>query len=195
MLFRRIGSIVVCMLFLSGCNPCFRTELEPFQKPSKRGPLNVFVKPAEDMKPVDIVHLKKVLAEKYTQAGFDPVELVDQKSTSGRSVEIAVVKYEHSVPGNNTCITTGIGSSYVCPLVAPCLLLPGYYHPQFEIVAEVSYYNSGRRVFKKILSAKSTSSANIINTGDENFRSEMEDTTLQNFTVAFLKEADGREKP
>ncbi len=163
------------------------------QKPSNRGPLEVVIKPAEDMKPADVAHLKKVLVEKYTQAGFNPVELEDKKGNSGRTVEISVMKYEHSVPGNNSCIGAGVGCSYVCFLVSPCLLVPGFYHPQFEMTAEVSYYNNGRRVFKKIMSAESTSSANIINRGDEKFRSEMEETTIHNFTVAFLKEIDGHE--
>jgi len=192
---RQLWLISVLVLLLSGCSPCFRTDPLPMQKPSNRGPLEVVIKPAEDMKAAELGQLKKSLAEKYEQAGFQPVNMEDSRSNGGRSVEIALMKYEHSAPGNNGCITTGVGSSYVCPLVAPCLLLPGYYHPQFEIIAEVSYYNHGRRIFKKIISAKSTSSANIINTGDEKFRNELADTTLHNFTVAFLKEVDSRKNP
>lgn len=187
---RPLWSVAAIILLLSGCSPCFKTELQPMQKPSSRGPLEVVIKPSEDMTSADLGRLKHSLVEKYELAGFKPVNLEDSRSNTGRSVEIAVMKYEHSVPGNNGCITTGIGSSYVCPLVSPCLLLPGYYHPQFEMIAEVSYYSHGRRVFKKVMSAKSTSSANLINTGDEKFRNELTDTTLHNFTVAFLKEVD-----
>ena len=190
---RSLWPVAVIILLLSGCAPSFKTELLPTQKPSDRGPLEVVIRPAEDMKTADVAHLRKVLAEKYSLAGFKPVELEDRRSNAGSSVEITVMKYKHSVPGNNGCITTGIGSTYVCPPVAPCLLLPGYYHPQFEMIAEVSFYSNGQRVFKKIMTAKSTSSANIINTGDEEFRNKMEDTTIHNFTVAFLKEADGHE--
>ena len=186
-----IWPVAVFIILLSGCAPCFRTEDMPMQSPSNRGTLEVIIKPAENMNTADVAHLKKVLVEKYSLAGFNPVDLEDRRGNGGRSVEIAVMKYEHSTPGNNGCIATGVGSSYVCPLVSPCLLLPGYYHPRFEMTAEVSFYSNGRRVFKKIMSAESTSSANIINTGDEKFRNEIENTTIHNFTVAFLKEVDG----
>ncbi len=190
----RIWPVVIFVILLSGCAPCFRTKAMPMQKPSNRGPLEVIVKPTEDMKPADVANLKKVLAEKYSLAGFNPVDLEDRRSNNGgHSVEIAVMKYEHSVPGNNACITAGVGCSYICFLVSPGLLVPGYYHPQFEMTAEVSFYNNGRRVFKKIMSAESTSSANIMNRGDEKFRNEIEDTTIHNFTVAFLKEVDSHE--
>jgi len=191
---RLAGTAALLVVLLSGCAPCFKTEPLPAQTQSHRGPLEVVVKPTEDMKPVEVAQLKKSLVEKYELSGFKPVEIEDKRSNTGRSVEIAVMKYEHSAPGNNGCITTGIGTTYVCPLVAPCLLIPGFYHPQFEMVAEVSFYSNGRRVFKKLMSAKSTSSANLINTGDEEFKAKMEDTTVHNFTVAFMKEVDDHEK-
>jgi len=188
-----IWPVAIFIILLAGCAPSLKTELAPMQKPSNRGPLEVIFKPVEGMEPNDIARLKKNLVEKFSLAGFNPVDLEDGRSNSGRSVEIAVMKYEHSVPGDNECITVGVGSTYVCPLVAPCLLLRGYYHPKFEIIAEVSFYSNGRRVFKKIMSAESTSSANIINTGDEEFKRKLEQMTTHNFTVAFLKEVDGHE--
>ncbi len=186
--------VAAFIVLLSGCAPSLKTELTPMQKAANRGPLEVIVKPAEGMEPDDIARLKKNLVEKFSLAGFNPVDLEDRSSNSGRSVEISVMEYGHSVPGDNECITVGVGSTYVCPLVAPCLLLRGYYHPKFAIIAEVSFYSNGRRVFKKIISTESTSSANIINTGDEEFKRKIEEMTTHNFTVAFLKEVDGHER-
>ncbi len=178
----------IFFILLLGCGPSLRTEKIPLPPSPNRGSLEVVIKPAEGITPTDTMRLKKVLTEKFLLAGFNPVETEDSRSNAGRAVELTVTKYEHKYPAKDEGIFAGVGCVYICPLFAPCLLLPGYYEPQFEIVAEVSLYNKGRRVFKKVMSEKSKSSSNLINTGDEEFKSKIEELTVHNFTVAFLKE-------
>ena len=98
-----------------------------------------------------------------------------------------VTKYEHEHNTNTGSAAAGGGCVYLCPLFAPILLARGYHHPQFEITAEVSVYKNRRKIADKIMTEKSVSLANLVNAGDAEFRAQLEDMTLHNFTVSLLK--------
>jgi hypothetical protein len=181
-------SIVLTALF--GCAPSLRTERLALPSSSGRGPFTVVVTPSKDIKPSDVVRFKKLTADTLSAAGFGPVDIDDSRGSVGRAVEVTLTAYEHSYPAKNEGIFAGVGCVYICPLFAPCLLLPGYYEPQFEITAEVSGYRNGQRLFKKALSERAKSSANLINTGDDDFKASIESLTIHNFTVAVLKNFD-----
>lgn len=182
----------ISLLVLIGCGPSIKTDKAELKRTPNRGSLDIVVKAAEGIEPEDISCLKKMLVEKFTLAGFKPVEIEDSRGSAGREIELTVTKYEHAAPASNECVVAGAGCTYLCFLLGPCLLLPGYYHPQFEIIADVSAYRNGNRVFKKVFTEKSTSSANLVNTGNEEFKKQIEDLTIQNLTVALLKAWDRR---
>jgi hypothetical protein len=178
-----ILGIVLTALF--GCAPSLKTER--LDLPSGRGPFTVVVTPSKDIKPSDVLRFKKLTADTLSAAGFGPVDIDDSRGSAGRAIEVALTAYEHSYPAKNEGVFAGVGCVYICPLFAPCLLLPGYYEPQFAIAAEVSGYRNGQRLFKKVVSERAKSSANLINTGDDDFKDTIESLTIHNFTVAVLK--------
>lgn len=180
----------IALAALFGCAPSLKTERLDLPSSSGRGPFTVVVTPSKDIKPSDALRFKKLTADTLSAAGFRPVAIDDSRGSVGRAIEVTLTEYEHSYPAKNKGIFAGVGCVSICPLFAPCLLLPGYYEPQFKIAAEVSGYRNGQRLFKKAISERAKSSANLIDTGDDDFKDTLESLTVHNFTVAVLKNFD-----
>lgn len=182
--------LVLSLLLLSGCGPSIRTKKLDLQPKPGRGQMTIVVKAADGISQNDMLRLRQMLVEKFGLAGFRPVNIEDSRGSTGRVLEMTVTKYEHSWPAKNDGIFAGVGCVYLCPLFAPCLLVPGYYEPQFQISADVSVYQGNHRILRKAFQETSKSSANLINTGDEEFQTKLEDLTVHNLVIAILKELD-----
>lgn len=181
--------MVLAVIVLSACAPSISTTKVEMPT-SKRGPLDVVVKSSANIESVEITKARQLFKRSFGNAGFHPVEIEGSRTGSRRELEIVLSKYEHSTPASNTGIFAGVGCVYLCPLFAPCLLLPGYYKPQFEISADVSGFQGGRRIFNESFTERSASSANLVDTGDDAFRHQLEDLAVHNFTASIVRQMD-----
>lgn len=176
------------ILFIS-CAPAVKTEKMEMPHARNRGPLTVVVKRSkEDVTAAEASRTKQILSEKFKLAGFTNVDTANSTNGAGQSIEILLTKYEHASSTQTGCAATAAGCIYICPLFAPCAFLPGYHDPQFEIIAEVSAYKNGRPAFKKVMSEKSVSKANLVNVGNVEFKDNLEELTLHNFAVELVKQ-------
>ncbi len=189
------GFVVLMVPFFAilfiGCAPTVKTEKTDMPRARNRGPLTIVVKrSSEDVTAAEASRTKQVLSEKFRLAGFSRVDMASSANGAGQSLEIKVTKYEHANSTQTGCAASAAACIYVCPLFAPCAFLPGYHDPQFEIIAEVSAYKNGRLAFQNVMSEKSVSKANLVNTGNVEFKDNLEELTLHNFSVALVTRWD-----
>lgn len=180
---RRVAMCLVMLLLVIGCAPKIRTEKLGLPQALKRGPLAVILEPLDDTPRTEVLRVKNLLVDKFSEAGFGPVVTDDARITAPAAVKITLIKYEHTTPATDSAIVAVAGAAWVCPIFAPCLLVRGYYAPQFEIMADVVKYRNGKAAGRKTLTESSQSSANLVNTGDEPMRAKLEDIALHNFVV------------
>ncbi len=184
-------SIVLLIPFLAvlfaGCAPSVKTEKTDMPLARNRGPLTLVVKRSSgDVTAAEASRTKQILSEKFKLAGFSHVDMENTTNGATQSIEMTVTKYEHANSTHTGCAASAAGCIYICPCFAPCALLPGYHEPQFEIIAEVSAHKNGRLAFKKVMSEKSVTTANLVNTGNVEFKDNLEERTLHNFAVALV---------
>src|SRR3990172_1342052 len=157
--------IPVFAILFDGCAPAVKTEKTDMPRARNRGSLTVVVKrSSEDVTAAEASRTKQLLSEKF--------KLASSTQTG--------------------CAASAAGCIYICPLFAPCAFLPGYHDPQFEIMAEVSAHKNGRLAFKKVMSEKSVSKANLVNVGNVEFKDKLEELTLHNFAVTLVSQWDKR---
>jgi hypothetical protein len=174
-------------ILLISCAPTLKTEKTDMPKARNRGPLTIVVKrSSEDVTAAEASRTKQILSEKFKLAGFSHVDMASTTDGAAQSIEIMVTKYEHANSTQTGCAASAAGCIYICPLFAPCAFLPGYHEPQFEIMAEVSAHKNGRLAFKKVMSEKSISKANLVNVGNVEFKDNLEELTIHNFAVALV---------
>lgn len=183
--------VIALSIVVSACAPGISTKRIDMPA-GQSGQLDLVVR-SEGAIPAEELQKAKVrLKRSFREAGYDPVVLADTGQGRPLAIEIALSSYAQSNPANNTTVAVGVGSAYLCPLVAPCLLFRIYYEPQFEISADVAVYRNGQRTFGRTVTERSAASASLIDTGDDRFRSELEDLAVHNFTsrvVGSLRES------
>ncbi len=180
-----------CAILFIGCAPSVKTEKMEMPHARSRGPLTVVVKrSSEDVTAAEASRTKQILSEKFKLAGFSHVDMASTTNGAAQSIELMVTKYEHANSTQTGCAASAAACIYICPLFAPCAFLPGYHDPQFEIMAEVSAHKNGHLAFKKVMSEKSVSKANLVNTGNVEFKDKLEELTLNNFAVALVTQWD-----
>ncbi len=176
-------------VMIISCAPAVKTEKLDMPHARNRGSLTVIVKRSpEDVTAAEASRTKQILGEKFKLAGFTHVDMASSTNGAGQSIEIMMTKYEHANSTQTGCAASAAACIYICPLFAPCAFLPGYHEPQFEIIAEVSANKNGRLAFKKVMSEKSVSKANLVNAGNVEFKDNLEELTLHNFAVALMKQ-------
>jgi len=185
--------IPVFVILFVGCAPAVKTEKTDMPRARNRGSLTVVVKrSSEDVTAAEASRTKQLLSEKFKLAGFSHVDMASTTDGATQSIELMITKYEHASSTQTGCAASAAGCIYICPLFAPCAFLPGYHDPQFEIMAEVSAHKNGRLAFKKVMSEKSVSKANLVNVGNVEFKDKLEELTLHNFAVTLVSQWDKR---
>ena len=193
MTWNRFALMAVIASTLPACAPSISTPRADIPL-MQRGHLDIVVKSAGAVPPDEVSKARVQFKRSFQGAGFEPVETGEAGPGNDRALEIVLTKYDQSTPSKNPAVAAGVGCVYVCPLFAPCLLLPIYYEPQFEVSADVVLYDKGRRLFSAYLSERAVSSSNLIQTGNEEFRNELEELAVHNFTASLVGRI-GEQKP
>jgi len=176
-------------LLLVSCGPSIRTERTAMPGTGKRGPIRLTITPGEGLSKADVSSFKQLLGDSFARAGYRPVTFSGAPA-SGRSVELVVTKFERLSHSDNTTMAAGLGCTYLCFFLAPCLLVPGYNEPQVEITAEVTARQSGKELFSTVLSERAKASSNAFDRGSEDLNRKLEDLAVHNLTVAIINLLD-----
>jgi hypothetical protein len=155
----------------------------------RRGPIKLIITASEGVTKSDVSSLKRLLCDSFSRAGYQPVTFGGSPAT-GRTVELAVTKFERLSPSDNTTMAAGLGCTYLCFLIAPCLLVPGYNEPQVEIITEVTARQNGKELFSTVLSERAKASSNAFDRGSEELNRRLEDLAVNNLTVAIINLLD-----
>lgn len=175
-------------VFLAGCGPSFKTEKLEMPKALNRGALSINVKPGEGITSAHISRVKELLRRSFQEAGYDKISFNKTGTDRGRVLNIVITRFEHDSSSNNTATAVGVGCAYVCILAAPCLLLPGYNNPRFDISAEVTGYDNGHEVFSDTVAERASGSSNAFERGDEEFMEKLEAMAVHNFAAAVIRQ-------
>ena len=178
--------------FLAGCGPSFKTEKLEMPKTPGRGAISINVKPGEGITGANLSRFKELLRRSFEKAGYDRI-LVNRSGTArGRALEIVITRFEHDSSSNNTATAGVVGcTAFCCILAAPCLLLPGFNNPHFEISADISEYADGNEVFSKTVTEHVVGSSNAFERGDHDFKEKLEALAVHNFAVAIIRQMSG----
>jgi len=179
-------SVMLAAVLLAACGPSIKTEKIAFQQAGKRGPMTLDVRPGEGISAAEAFVVKRFLSESFSSAGYGPVSLNGFRGST-RTVELVVTKFERLSPSDNTAMAAGLGGTFLCFLVAPCLLIPGYNEPQVEISAEVTARQNGKVLFEKVLSDRAKASSNAFDRGSEDLHRQLEELAVRNLSVQIVK--------
>jgi hypothetical protein len=182
---------LVFTLLLFSCCPSMKTDKTSMPKAAAPGSLSITIKPGEGITKSDVSRLKELLALSFSEAGYNRISFNGSKE-SRRKLDMVVTKFEHAAPSNNTETAVGVGCAYVCFLLAPCLLVPGYNSPEFELRAEVTGYAGGSEVFSKAISERAVASSNAFDRGSEEFKKQLEALTVNNLVAKIVTAMDGK---
>ena len=182
--------LLLVLLISLGCGPSIKTKRLAIEPAAARGQIAITIKPAEGIEATDVSRMRYLLQESFAAAGYGKVSVNSGGNPSSRTVKILLTRFEHDSSSNNTKMATGIGCAYICFIAAPCLLLPGFNEPRFEITADVSAVDNGRILFEKVMSETAKASANAFDRGNDELKKNLEVLAAHNFTAAILKQLD-----
>ena len=183
------GSGIIVMLVL-GCSSMqmVRTEEQRIPSATVRGPLDIVLTPTKDMDKEKLSFLKAKLTEKFEQAGFTRIAVIQARGNAQHEIDIKLTNYEFTQTGEKDKAATSAVCTSLCVCVAPFLGLPRYLDDQYEISADVAVYRNGRLLFRDTVAEKAHSTASVIEAGSEKFKVELEELTIHNFVAGVVNQ-------
>ncbi|HVO83217.1 MAG TPA: hypothetical protein VMU60_02215 [Syntrophobacteria bacterium] len=182
-----LGSAIMLTLLL-GCasTKMVRTEEQPIPPATGAGALDIVLTPLKDMEKEKISFLKAKLTEKFEQAGFTRVAVVQTRGNAPQEINIKLTNYEFTQTKESEQVAGSAAAASVCICLAPVLGAPRYFDDQYEITADVTAYRNGRVLFKETVTEKAHSTANVMEAGSANFKAELEELTLHNLVATVV---------
>jgi hypothetical protein len=182
-----LGSGIILTLLL-GCasTKMVRTEEQPIPAATGAGALDIVLTPMKDMEKEKVSFLKAKLTEKFEQAGFTRVAVVQARGNTPQEIEIKLTNYEFTQTKDSEKVGASAAAAGACICLAPVLGAPRYFDDQYEISADVTAYRNGRALFKETMTEKAHSTANVMEAGSANFKAELEELTLHNLVATVV---------
>jgi hypothetical protein len=182
-----LGWVSMLMLLL-GCasTKMVRTEAQPIPPATGAGALDIVLAPMKDMEKEKISFLKAKLTEKFEQAGFTRVAVVQTRGNTQQAIDIKLTNYEFTQTKESDKVAASATAASVCVCLAPVLGAPRYFDDQYEISADITAYRNGRLLFNEPVTEKAHSTANVMEAGSANFKAELEELTLNNFVATVV---------
>ncbi|MGE5312227.1 MAG: hypothetical protein ACM3MN_10840 [Nitrospirota bacterium] len=178
----------IMLTLLLGCasTKMVRTEEQPIPSATGAGALDIVLTPMKDMEKEKISFLKAKLTEKFEQAGFTRVAVVQTRGNAQQEINISLTNYEFTQTKDSEKVGASAAAAGACICLAPVLGAPRYFDDQYEISADVTAYRNGRLVFKEAVTEKAHSTANVMEAGSANFKAELEELTLHNLVATVV---------
>jgi hypothetical protein len=176
------------LMLLLGCasTKMVRTEEQPIPSATGAGALDIVLAPMKDMDKEKILFLKAKLTEKFEQAGFTRVAVVQARGNTQQTIDIKLTNYEFTQNKESEKVGASAAAASACICLAPVLGAPRYFDDQYEISADVTAYRNGRLLFKEPVTEKAHSTANVMEAGSANFKRELEELTLHNLVATIV---------
>jgi len=178
----------IMLTLLLGCasTQMVRTEEQRIPSATGAGSLDIVLTPMKDMEKEKVSFLKAKLTEKFEQAGFTRVAVVQARGNAPQEIEIKLTNYEFTQTKDTEKVGASAAAAGACICLAPVLGAPRYFDDQYEISADVTAYRSGRALFKETMTEKAHSTANVMEAGSANFKAELEELTLHNLVATVV---------
>jgi hypothetical protein len=182
-----LGSgMILTLLFGCASTKMVRTEEQRIPAATAAGSLDIVLTPMKDMEKEKVSFLKAKLTEKFEQAGFTRVAVVQARGNAPQEIAIKLTNYEFTQTKESDKVAASATAASVCVCLAPVLGAPRYFDDQYEISADITAYRNGRLLFNEPVTEKAHSTANVMEAGSANFKAELEELTLNNFVATVV---------
>jgi hypothetical protein len=180
------SGIILTLLLGCASTKMVRTEERPIPSATAAGSLDIVFTPLKEMEKEKISFLKAKLTERFEEAGFTRVAVVQTRGNAPQEIDIKLTGYEFTQTKESEKVAGSAAAASLCICLAPVLGAPRYFDDQYEISADVTAYRSGRTLFKETMTEKAHSTANVMEAGSANFKAELEGLTIHNFVAAVV---------